>query len=88
MKGTTLEFGNYGLRLISDGVRISAKQMKEAENVMMRIVRPLAGVHIFPRLTTNVAVCTKGNEVCFFVNCGLFKYKRRVLIRLRTDSYG
>ncbi|KAK9383954.1 mitochondrial 54S ribosomal protein uL16m [Kockiozyma suomiensis] len=74
MKGTTLEFGNYGLRLISDGVRISAKQMKEAENVMMRIVRPLAGVHIFPRLTTNVAVCTKGNETRMGKGKGPFDY--------------
>ncbi|KAK9320679.1 ribosomal protein L10e/L16 [Lipomyces orientalis] len=62
IKGTTLEFGNYGLRLRSDGVRISASQMKEAENVMMRIIRPLPGVQLYPRLSTNIAVCTKGNE--------------------------
>ncbi|KAK7204601.1 mitochondrial 54S ribosomal protein YmL47 [Myxozyma melibiosi] len=73
-KGTMLEFGNYGLRLLSDGVRISAKQMKEAENVMMRLVRPLPGVSIFPRLTTNVAVCTKGNETRMGKGKGPFDY--------------
>ncbi|KAK9365338.1 ribosomal protein L10e/L16 [Lipomyces kononenkoae] len=74
IKGTTLEFGNYGLRLRSDGVRISASQMKEAENVMMRIIRPLQGVKLYPRLSTNVAVCTKGNETRMGKGKGPFDY--------------
>ncbi|KAK9448087.1 mitochondrial 54S ribosomal protein uL16m [Limtongia smithiae] len=74
LKGTTLEFGTYGLRLVSHGVRISAKQLKECENVMMRIVRPLPGVTIFPRLTTNIAVCTKGNETRMGKGKGPFDY--------------
>ncbi|KAK9252589.1 ribosomal protein L10e/L16 [Lipomyces tetrasporus] len=74
IKGTTLEFGNYGLRLRSDGVRISASQMKEAENVMMRIIRPLPGVQLYPRLSTNIAVCTKGNETRMGKGKGPFDY--------------
>ncbi|KAK9315130.1 ribosomal protein L10e/L16 [Lipomyces starkeyi] len=74
IKGTTLEFGGYGLRLRSAGVRISASQMKEAENVMMRIIRPLPGVQLYPRLSTNIAVCTKGNETRMGKGKGPFDY--------------
>ncbi|KAK9467346.1 ribosomal protein L10e/L16 [Lipomyces arxii] len=74
IKGTMLEFGNYGLRLRSDGIRIAASQMKEAENVMMRVIRPLPGVQLFPRLSTNIAVCTKGNETRMGKGKGPFDY--------------
>ncbi|KAK9477369.1 hypothetical protein V1514DRAFT_368806 [Lipomyces japonicus] len=63
-KGTTLEFGSFGIRLASEGVRVSAKQLTEAENVMLRVIRPLQsqGVRMYARQVTNVMVCTKGNE--------------------------
>ncbi|AJP94952.1 Mrpl16p [Saccharomyces cerevisiae YJM1083] len=62
IKGSTLQFGKYGLRLKSEGIRISAQQLKEADNTIMRYVRPLNNGHLWRRLCTNVAVCIKGNE--------------------------
>lgn len=62
IKGSTLQFGKYGLRLKSEGIRISAQQLKEADNAIMRYVRPLNNGHLWRRLCTNVAVCIKGNE--------------------------
>lgn len=61
-KGSTLEFGTYGIRLKSEGVRLTAQQLKEADNALMRYVRPLTNGQLFRRLCTNIAVCIKGNE--------------------------
>lgn len=62
VKGNTLEFGQYGLRLKSEGVRLTAQQLKEADNAIMRYVRPLNNGQLWRRLCTNIAVCIKGNE--------------------------
>ncbi|QID83298.1 mitochondrial ribosomal large subunit component [Saccharomyces pastorianus] len=62
IKGSTIQFGKYGLRLKSEGIRITAQQLKEADNAIMRYVRPLTNGHLWRRLCTNVAVCVKGNE--------------------------
>ncbi|SCU93191.1 LAME_0F02960g1_1 [Lachancea meyersii CBS 8951] len=61
-KGSTLQFGRFGLRLKSEGVRLSAQQLKEADNAIMRYVRPLSNGQLWKRLCTNIAVCIKGNE--------------------------
>ncbi|SCU84513.1 LADA_0D02102g1_1 [Lachancea dasiensis] len=61
-KGSTLQFGRFGLRLKTEGVRLSAQQLKEADNAVMRYVRPLTNGQLWKRLCTNIAVCIKGNE--------------------------
>ncbi|SCU93451.1 LAFA_0F16468g1_1 [Lachancea sp. 'fantastica'] len=61
-KGSTLQFGRFGLRLKSEGVRLTAQQLKEADNAIMRYVRPLTNGQLWKRLCTNIAVCIKGNE--------------------------
>ncbi|SCU94408.1 LANO_0E06678g1_1 [Lachancea nothofagi CBS 11611] len=61
-KGSTLQFGRFGLRLRTEGVRLSAQQLKEADNAIMRYVRPLTNGQLWKRLCTNIAVCIKGNE--------------------------
>lgn len=61
-KGNSLQFGKYGLRLKSEGVRLTAQQLKEADNAIMRYVRPLNNGKLWRRLCTNIAVCIKGNE--------------------------
>ncbi|KAH3677018.1 hypothetical protein WICMUC_001924 [Wickerhamomyces mucosus] len=60
-KGNTLKFGTYGLRLKSEGVRLKAIQLKEADNIIMKYMRPNGG-KLWRRLSTSVAVCIKGNE--------------------------
>ncbi|KAK9454145.1 ribosomal protein L10e/L16 [Dipodascopsis uninucleata] len=73
-RGTSLAFGKFGIRLQSKGVRISAQQLQEAENVIMRVIRPLNGVKMYPRQATNIAVCTKGNETRMGKGKGPFDY--------------
>lgn len=73
IKGSTLQFGQYGLRLKSDGVRLAAIQLKEADNWLMRTVRPSGG-KLIRRLQTNIAVCTKGNETRMGKGKGPFDY--------------
>lgn len=73
-KGSTLEFGTYGLRLKSEGVRLTAQQLKEADNALMRYVRPLTNGQLFRRLCTNIAVCIKGNETRMGKGKGAFDH--------------
>lgn len=60
IKGTTLEFGTYGMRLKSEGLRLTAAQLQAADNVLTRFVKKGNGT-MWKRLCTNVAVCIKGN---------------------------
>ncbi|SCU92218.1 LAMI_0E09340g1_1 [Lachancea mirantina] len=61
-KGSTLQYGKFGLRLKTEGTRLSAQQLKEADNAIMRYVRQVNNGKLWRRLCTNVAVCIKGNE--------------------------
>lgn len=61
IKGSTLAFGAYGLRLKSEGIRLKAIQLEEADNSIMRALRPLGG-KLYRRLHANISVCIKGNE--------------------------
>lgn len=60
IKGTTLEFGTYGMRLKSEGLRLTAAQLHAADNVLVRFVKKNNGT-LWKRLCTNIAVCIKGN---------------------------
>ncbi|AQZ18109.1 MRPL16 (YBL038W) [Zygosaccharomyces parabailii] len=74
IKGSTLQFGTYGLRLKSEGVRLTAQQLKEADNALMRYVRPLLQGALYRRLCTNIAVCIKGNETRMGKGKGAFDH--------------
>lgn len=60
IKGATLQFGTYGMRLKSEGLRLTAAQLHAADNVLVRFVKKNNGT-LWKRLCTNVAVCIKGN---------------------------
>lgn len=74
VKGSTLQFGKYGLRLKSEGVRLAAIQLKEADNAIMRYVRPLNNGQLWRRLVTDIAVCIKGNETRMGKGKGAFDH--------------
>lgn len=74
IKGSTLQFGKYGLRLKSEGVRLTAVQLKEADNTIMRYVRPLNNGKLWRRLVTDIAVCIKGNETRMGKGKGAFDH--------------
>lgn len=73
IKGSTIEFGRYGMRLKSAGVRLADIQLKEADISIMRKMRPVKG-RLIRRLHTNIAVCTKGNETRMGKGKGPFDY--------------
>lgn len=61
VKGTTVEFGDYGLRMKDTQRRISAKQLNIAAG---KIKQRLRGTNytLYKRVVCNVAVYKKGNE--------------------------
>lgn len=59
-KGTTLQFGTYGVRLKGEGLRITNSQLQAADNVLVKFVKKNNGT-LWKRLCTNIAVCIKGN---------------------------
>lgn len=61
-KGTTIEIGDYGLRLKGMGIRFSAKQLQTCEAVIRRVIKVEKGARAFLRPACNIAVCRKGNE--------------------------
>lgn len=60
IKGNTLQFGTYGMRLKSEGLRLTAAQLHAADNVLVRFVKKHNGT-LWKRLCTNIAICIKGN---------------------------
>lgn len=73
IKGSTLQFGQFGLRLKSNGLRLEAIQLKEADNWLMRTMRANQG-QLIRRLQTNIAVCVKGNETRMGKGKGAFDH--------------
>ncbi|ODV61913.1 mitochondrial 54S ribosomal protein uL16m [Ascoidea rubescens DSM 1968] len=73
IKGSTIVFGSYGLRLKSEGVRLSAKQLQEADVVIMRAMRPISG-KLYKRFVCSVPVCVKGNETRMGKGKGAFDH--------------
>lgn len=61
IKGNSLEFGEYGLRLKSNGIRMRAIQLQEADKVIRREIRPANG-KLITRFVCNTPVCVKGNQ--------------------------
>lgn len=61
-KGTTVEFGDYGLRMTDHHRRISAQQLKVAEDTIKARLRG-EKYRIYKRVNCNVGVFVSGNEV-------------------------
>lgn len=61
IKGNKLEFGEYGLRLKSEGIRFSAMQLQAADKVLRRELRPSRS-QLITRFVCSLAICVKGNQ--------------------------
>lgn len=62
-KGTTMQHGEYGLRLIARGRPLSAKQLETADNILRKALKDIKNTRIYYRYACGKAVCKKGNEV-------------------------
>lgn len=58
-KGTTLAFGEWGIRMKGPGVRFSAKQLQAAEEVIKRKIKVIKGARVWLRVFPDIPVCIK-----------------------------
>ena len=58
-KGTTLAFGEWGIRIKGNGARFSAKQLQTVEELMKRKLKVIKGAKVFLRIFPDVPVCIK-----------------------------
>lgn len=65
VKGTTVEWGDYGLRMIDHHRRISAAQLKVAEDTIKQRLRG-EKYRLYKRVCCNLGVFVSGNEVGLF----------------------
>jgi hypothetical protein len=59
IKGTTLAYGDWGLRIKGNGVRLTAKQLQTAEEVIKRIIKVVKGTKVYIRVFPDIPVCIK-----------------------------
>ena len=91
-RGTTVVWGDYGLRMRDHDRRISAKQLK---NAMETIQKRLRGMNykIYTRVSANIGVYTSGNEMRMGKGKGKFDYwaarvaVSRILFELKGDLH-
>ena len=62
MRGTTVVWGDYGLRMRDHDRRISAQQLKIAEDTIRKRLRGMK-FRMYMRLAANIGVYTSGNDV-------------------------
>jgi ribosomal protein L16 len=61
VRGTTLVWGDYGLRLRSHDRRIGAQQLKVADETIRKRLRGLK-YRLYHRVSANIGVYTSGND--------------------------
>lgn len=59
VKGTTLAYGDWGIRIKGEGVRLTAKQLTTVEEVIKRKIKPVKGAKVYLRVFPDIPVCIK-----------------------------
>ncbi|KAI7906985.1 ribosomal protein L16p/L10e-domain-containing protein [Cokeromyces recurvatus] len=72
-KGTTVEFGDFGLR-IKEGARLTGRQLTAVHNLLKRKLKTIKGSQIWMRVFPDIPVTSKGNEVRMGKGKGAFEY--------------
>ncbi|KAG1749319.1 ribosomal protein L10e/L16 [Suillus lakei] len=73
-KGTTLAYGEWGIRIKGMGIRFSAKQLTTAEEVIKRKIKVVKGAKVYLRVFPDIPVCIKGNETRMGKGKGTFEF--------------
>ena len=73
MRGTTLVWGDYGIRLRDHDRRISAAQLKVADETIRRRLRGMK-YRLYHRVSANIGVYTSGNDQRMGKGKGTFDY--------------
>jgi ribosomal protein L16 len=59
IKGTTLAYGEWGIRIKGNGARFTAKQLTTAEEVIKRKIKIIKGCKVYLRVFPDIPVCVK-----------------------------
>ena len=73
VKGTTVVWGDYGLRMKDHDRRVSAAQLKIGEETIRKRLRGMK-FRLYTRVCANVGVYTSGNEQRMGKGKGSFDY--------------
>jgi len=66
-KGTTLAYGEWGIRIQGNGARLTAKQLLTAEEVIKKNLKVIKGSEVYLRVFPDIPVCVKVSGIFF---CG------------------
>ncbi|KAI9350372.1 ribosomal protein L16p/L10e-domain-containing protein [Pilaira anomala] len=72
-KGTTVQFGDYGLR-VKEGARLTGRQLTAVHTALKRKIKPVKGSQLWMRVFPDIPVSSKGNEVRMGKGKGTFEY--------------
>lgn len=92
IKGTTVVWGDYGLRMRDHDRRISAAQLKIADETIKKRLRGLK-YRLYHRVSANIGVYTSGNDQRMGKGKGSFDYwaarvpVSRVVFELKGDIH-
>ena len=73
MRGTTVVWGDYGLRMLDHDRRVSAAQLRIGEDTIRRRLRGMR-YRLYMRISANIGVYTSGNESRMGKGKGSFDY--------------
>ncbi|KAJ9649282.1 39S ribosomal protein L16, mitochondrial [Coniosporium tulheliwenetii] len=91
-RGTTVVWGDYGLRMRDHDRRISAAQLKIGEDTIRKRLRGFK-FRLYMRISANIGVYTSGNEVRMGKGKGSFDYwasrvaVSKVIFELKGDLH-
>ena len=92
MRGTTIVWGDYGLRMRDHDRRVSAMQLKIGEETIRRRLRG-TNYRLYTRVSANIGVYTKGSDVRMGKGKGKFDYwasrvpVNRIVFELKGDLH-
>ena len=92
MRGTTVAWGDWGLRMRDHDRRVSAAQLKLGAETIKQRLRGLK-YKFYTRVSANIGVYTKGNEVRMGKGKGKFDYwaaripVSRIVFELKGDIH-
>lgn len=58
-KGTTLAYGEWGIRIRGNGARFSAKQLTTVQELIKRKLKSVKGAKVFLRVFPDIPICIK-----------------------------
>lgn len=54
-----MAFGEWGIRIKGNGVRLTAKQLTSAEDAIKRKIKTIKGAKVYMRVFPDIPVCQK-----------------------------